>query len=262
VRWTGPTRKPFVRDGLRLALTTFTVLPLPPGRVDRATARLAMVLAPAVGALLGLVLAVVALGLSALGAPGLVLGGAAVGLGAALTRGLHLDGLADTVDGLGSYTARPRALAIMRSPEVGPFGVVAIVLAVLIQAGAIAGIATRPALAVLAGLVTGLATGRLAVTWACRRGMAAARPDGLGALVAGTTQTLELALGLVAVALVAVPAVPDRPWQGPLAVLVGLGASVVVHRHAVSRLGGITGDVLGALVEIAQTVTLVGLSFG
>jgi adenosylcobinamide-GDP ribazoletransferase len=251
-----------VRDGLRLALTTFTVLPLQPGRVDRATARLAMMLAPAVGALLGLVLGAVALGLAALHPPALVLGGLIVALGAMLTRGLHLDGLADTVDGLGSYTAQPRALAIMRSPEVGAFGVVAVVLAVLIQAGAMAGIAERSALAALAGMVAGLANGRLAITWACRRGMPAARPDGLGALVAGTTRPAELWLGVALVALVAVLAVPGRPWQGPVAVLVGLAATLVVHRHAVRRLGGTTGDVLGALVEIGQTVTLVGVSFG
>jgi adenosylcobinamide-GDP ribazoletransferase len=250
-----------VPDGLRLALTTFTVLPLTSGRVDRAAARIAMVLAPAVGALLGLVIGLVVYLLAALHAPALVLGGLAVGLGAALTRGLHLDGLADTVDGLGSYTAPPQTLAIMRSPEVGPFGVVAIVVAIVLQAGAFAAIAARPVLALLAATVAGLATGRLAVTWACRRGMAAARPDGLGALVVGTTRALDLGLGLLGVMLVALLAVPGRPWQGPLAVLAGLGATVLVHRHAVRRVGGTTGDVLGALVEIGQTVALVGLSF-
>jgi adenosylcobinamide-GDP ribazoletransferase len=250
-----------VPEGLRLALTTFTVLPLAPGRVDRSAARVAMILAPVVGALLGLVAGLVILVLRALDAPVLVLAGLAVALGAALTRGLHLDGLADTADGLGSYTATPRALAIMRSPEVGPFGVVAIVFAILLQVGALTGIAGRPVLALLASVVAGLATGRLAVTWACRRGVAAARPDGLGALVVGTTRRLDLALGCLGVALVAIPAVPGRPWQGPLAVLVGLGATVLVHRHATKRLGGTTGDVLGALVEIGQTATLVGLSF-
>jgi adenosylcobinamide-GDP ribazoletransferase len=251
-----------VGEGLRLALTTFTVAPLRPGRVDRPTARWAMALAPLVGALLGLVLGLGALGLRAWGAPALVLGGIVVGLGAVLTRGLHLDGLADTVDGLGSYTDRPRALGIMKSPEVGPFGVVALALTLLIQAGAVGALAGRPAIGLLASLVAALGTGRLAVTWACRRGVPAARPDGLGSLVAGTTLVPELVLGLLAVMVVAVAAVPARPWQGPLAVAAGLGATLPVHRHAVRRLGGITGDVLGALVEVGQTVALVGLSFG
>jgi adenosylcobinamide-GDP ribazoletransferase len=251
-----------VRDGFRLALTTFTVAPLAPGRVDRPTARWAMALAPLVGALLGLVLGLAASGLRAWGAPALVLGGLTIGLGAVLTRALHLDGLADTVDGLGSYTDRYRALSIMRSPEAGPFGVVAIALTLLIQAGAVGALAGRPAVGMVAGLVAALATGRLAVTWACRRGVPAARPDGLGSLVASTTLVPELVLGLLGVMAVALAAVPERPWQGPLAVCAGLGATLPVHRHAVRRLGGITGDVLGALVELGQTMALVGLSFG
>src|SRR2546421_759741 len=177
-----------MRDGVRLALTTFTIAPLRAGRVDRAAARVALALAPAVGALLGLVLAGVALGLRALHAPGIVLGGVVVAVGALLTRGLHLDGLADTVDGLGSYAGRERALDIMRSPEVGPFGVVALVMVVLIQAGAIAVVP-------VAGLVAAVATGRLAATGACLRGIPAARPAAPGALGAGTVRWPEAAVG-------------------------------------------------------------------
>jgi adenosylcobinamide-GDP ribazoletransferase len=251
-----------VLDGLRLGLTTFTVAPLPPGRVDRAAARVAMASAPLIGALLGAGLGGLALALRAGHAPGLVLGAGCVALGAMLTRGLHLDGLADTVDGLGSYAGRERALAIMRSPEVGPFGVAALVLIVLLQAGAVAGLATRSPMAMLFGLATGLSTGRLVATWACRQGVPAARPDGLGALVAGTIRFPELALVSLCIATLAVAAVPDRPWQGPLVVGCGLGAGLLAHRHALARLGGITGDVLGALVEIGQTVTLIGLVLG
>ena len=241
-----------MRDGLRLALTTFTIVPLRGGRIDRSTARVAMALAPAVGALLGVVLGGVALGLRALHAPGPVLGGVVVAVGALLTRGLHLDGLADTVDGLGSYAGRERALAVMRSPEVGPFGVVALVLVVLVQAGAI------PAVP-FAGLVAAVATGRLAATAGCLRGIPAARPDGLGALVAGTVRTPELVIGGLAVAAIAAAAGPVR---GPLAVLAGLAAALLVLGHARRRLGGITGDVLGAAIEVTTTVAAVGLAIG
>ncbi len=240
-----------MRDGLRLALTTFTIVPLRTGRVDRRTARVAMALGPLVGGLLGLALGGAALGLRALHAPGLVLGGVVVGLGALLTRGLHLDGLADTVDGLGSYAGRDRALEIMREPDVGPFGVVALVLTLLIQAGAVGALA-RP----VVPLVAALATGRLAAMAACRRGVPAARPDGLGSLVAGTVRVPELAVAVLAVGALGVAA---AGWRGPVAVLAGLGAALVLLWHARRRLGGITGDVLGALVEVAQTVTLVVL---
>ncbi|GAA5184125.1 hypothetical protein GCM10023322_24900 [Rugosimonospora acidiphila] len=249
-------------DGARLALTTFSVLPLRAGRVDRASAGVAMAGAPLVGGLLGAVLAGVALGLRELAAPALVLGAATVALGLALTRGLHIDGLADTVDGLGSYADRDRALQITKSPEVGPFGVAAIVLSLLVQAAGVAALAGRPATAALVGIVVATATGRLAVAWACRRGVPAARPEGLGALVAGTVGVASAVAGTLAVAALAVLAVPARPWQGPLAVLLAVGGSALVRRHAVRRLGGITGDVLGALVEVATGVAYLVLVLG
>src|SRR5437868_15248192 len=116
------------RDGARLALTTFTVAPVRPGRIDRRTAGIAMSLAPLVGAALGAVLAGAGLGLRWLGAPALVAGAVTVALGVLLTRGLHVDGLADTADGFGSYRGPEGALEIMKKPDVGPFGVAAVVL--------------------------------------------------------------------------------------------------------------------------------------
>ncbi|GAA3746025.1 adenosylcobinamide-GDP ribazoletransferase [Plantactinospora mayteni] len=240
--------------GGRLALTTFTVAPLRAGRVDRASAGTAMTLAPLVGALLGLLLAGVLGGLGAI-APPLVAGGVTVAVAALLTRGLHLDGLADTVDALGSYRSGDEALRIMRQPDVGPFGVTALLLVLLLQAASFAALAARPWTA----LAAGAATGRLAVSWACRRGVPAARPEGLGALVAGTVGPAAL-VGLSAgVALLAVPAVPGRPWQGPLAVAVALAGTLLLVRHVVRRLGGITGDVLGAVVELGSTLFYLGV---
>jgi adenosylcobinamide-GDP ribazoletransferase len=214
-----------------------------------------MALAPAVGAAVGAATALVVLLLGILDAPPLVTGGTAVAMGALLTRGLHLDGLADTADALGSYRPRGAALEIMKKPDIGPFGVVVVVLVLLLQAAAIAGLAGRGP-AVLAALVTAGAAGRLAATWACRRGVASARPEGLGALVAGTVGPPALAAGTAAVGAVALAAVPGRPWQGPLAVGIALAVVQLLVRHAVRRLGGITGDVLGAIVEIATAVVL------
>ncbi|WP_229400326.1 adenosylcobinamide-GDP ribazoletransferase [Micromonospora okii] len=245
--------------GVRLALGTFTVLPVRAGRVDRAAAGTAMALAPAVGALLGAALAGVLLLLSAGTAP-LLAAGVTVGVAALLTRGLHLDGLADTVDALGSYRRGPAALEIMKKPDVGPFGVVALVVVLLVQTAALAELAGRSWPAALAAVVTATAAGRLAVALACRRGVPAARPEGLGALVAGTVGPVALALGAVAVAAVAVAAVPGRAWQGPVAVLAALAVAALLLRHVVRRLGGITGDVLGAAVEVVTTLVYVGLA--
>ena len=239
------------RDGLRLALTTFTVAPVRAGRVDRATAGTAMAVAPLIGAALGAVLGTVLLA----SVPRLLAGVLVVALAALLTRGLHLDGLADTVDALGSYRSREAALDVMRRPDIGPFGVVALVVTLLAQASALSAVPS-PVVAV----AVAMATGRLAAVWACRRGVPAARPDGLGALVAGTVGAPTLALNTAAVALLAVVAVPGRPWQGPAAVAAALAIALLVTYHAVRRFGGITGDVLGALVEIGTTVALFGLA--
>ncbi|MBQ1072892.1 adenosylcobinamide-GDP ribazoletransferase [Micromonospora sp. C31] len=245
-------------DGTRLALTTFTTLPVRAGRIDRAVAGTAMALAPAVGALLGVVLAGILLLLGEF-APPLVAAAVTVGAGALLTRGLHLDGLADTVDALGSYRRGAAALEIMKKPDVGPFGVVALVVVLLVQTAALAELAGRSWPAVLAAVVAAGAAGRLGVAAACRRGIPAARPEGLGALVAGTVGPVALAAGAVAVALPALAAVPGRPWQGPLAVAVALAVAVGLLRHVVRRLGGVTGDVLGATVEVVTTLAYLGV---
>jgi adenosylcobinamide-GDP ribazoletransferase len=249
-----------VLDGLRLAVTTFTVLPVRGGRVDRRVAGTAVAVAPLVGVVLGAVLAGLAVGLRAVGVPVPVLAVAVVAAGVLATRALHLDGLADTADGLGSYAGADRALEIMKRSDIGPFGVVAVLLVLAGQLGAVGALAHRPAVPLVATLAAAYGTGRLAVTWACRRGVPAARPDGLGALVAGTVAWPVALAGTVALAALSVPAVPGRPWLGPVAVLVVVGGTALLVRHAVRRLGGITGDVLGGCVELGTTFALAVLS--
>lgn len=239
--------------GVRLSISTLTVLPVRVGRVDRSAAAVAMSVAPAVGALLGLMLAAILWLLREAHTPGLLAAAVTVAAAALLTRGLHLDGLADTVDALGSYRRGDAALEIMRKSDIGPFGVAAIALTLLIQASAL------PALPLVAVIVA-FAAGRVAVPLACRRGVPAARPEGLGALVAGTVPLPVAVLGAALVVAAGAAATPGRPWQGPIAVVVSLAAALVTVRHAVRRFGGITGDVLGAAVEVATTVALIGLS--
>jgi adenosylcobinamide-GDP ribazoletransferase len=246
--------------GLRLAVATLTVAPVRVDQIDRAAAAVAMSLAPAVGLALGVIAAAVGVGLYALGAPLLLAAVGTVATPAVLTRGLHLDGLADTADGLGSYADRETALAIMRKPDIGPFGVVTLVLVLLTQVAAATAVLARPWPSAAAGVVAAVAAGRVAIAVACRRGVPPARPDGLGALVAGTVPMMACVLAGLVVAAVAVPAVPGHPWQGPLAVALAVLAVLALVRHATSRLGGITGDVLGAVTEVAVTVTYCVLS--
>ncbi len=278
-------------NGLRLSVTLLTVIPLRgetngdtaspratgtpatpvPSPLAPATVAAAMAWAPAVGLLLGIIAAAILLAVDhPLGAGPLTAAVLAVATLAVASRGLHLDGLADLADGLGSGKPAPAALAIMRRSDIGPLGTVTLVLTLLLQVAALGHAESAGHGRGVAALIAAAITSRLALTWACRRGVAAARPDGLGALVAGSVSpaipaVTTLAALTTAVAAVVVSATVTGEPLGrtlPLAVLAGLGAAFVLERHAVRRLGGITGDVLGALAEVAATVTLVVAAMG
>ncbi|MEU5673836.1 adenosylcobinamide-GDP ribazoletransferase, partial [Micromonospora sp. NPDC047753] len=85
------------------------------------------------------------------------------------------------------------------------------------------------------------------------------RHPGAVGTIAGTVGPVAVAAGAVAVVLLAVPAVPGRPWQGPLAVVAATAVALPLLNHVVRRLGGITGDVLGATVEVVTTLVYLGL---
>jgi adenosylcobinamide-GDP ribazoletransferase len=242
--------------GPRMAVTLLTAVPLPnTGRPvppdDESAWRAAMIWAPFVGLGLGAVGAGVLQLFGHLLRAGPLLGSVLVIGGLALlTRGLHLDGLADLADGLGSGRPAAAALDIMKRSDLGPFGAMTLVLILLIQVTALAR-ADLAGRGYAALLVAGLGS-RLAFTWACRRGVPAARGAGLGARVAGTVHPLAAA-ALTAAAL------GFAAWLGVIFIIslaAGLAAAELLTRLAVRRLGGITGDVLGAAAEIALAVSL------
>jgi adenosylcobinamide-GDP ribazoletransferase len=247
---------------LRVALSLFTVIPAGTGgALAEGDAVRAVRWLPAVGLLLGAIGAgaIACVDAGGFSAPRRLLGAAlAIVLLALLTGGLHLDGLADTADGLGSRRPAADALAIMRRSDVGPFGIAALVLVLLIQVAALASIPRMPLAA--GSLVLATVTGRVAVVVAT--GSPAARPGGFGALVAGRTTARERAvsvalLGCAVVAGGFATAGAELAVRGLIAALAGLLAGGLVRRTASRRLGGMTGDVFGAIVEVSTAAVLV-----
>ena len=179
----------------RLAVGTLTVIPVrPPG--GRGPARRGP--GDAAGAARGAAArrsAAVRAGLAGrlTGWPPLLAGLVVVAVLALGTRALHLDGLADTVDGLGSGRDRERALEIMRRGDVGPMGVVALLLVLGGQAVAARALGSGVDGAALLAVV--IAASRAALLVGCRAGVPAARPGGLGAAVAGRWRPLVLVGG-------------------------------------------------------------------
>ncbi|WP_333753278.1 adenosylcobinamide-GDP ribazoletransferase [Streptomyces sp. IBSBF 2394] len=253
-------------DGLRFAFGTLTVLPVKVTRWDRPAARGGMLWAPLAGLTVGVLAAGVGLLLLALGAETLLAGVATAAVPALLTRGLHLDGLADTADGLGSGKPAEDALRIMKQSDIGPFGVLTLLFALLAQVAALAqaydGSWTRGALAA----VVSATAARLALTTAARAGVPAARPEGLGAAVAGVVP-VGGALAVAAVVTLAGAAAgaflgPHDALRTALAVGCAVTAAELLLRHCVRRFGGVTGDVFGGVAETAATTALVVLALG
>ncbi|HEV7726211.1 MAG TPA: adenosylcobinamide-GDP ribazoletransferase [Modestobacter sp.] len=213
--------------------------------------------------LVGLVLGALAAAAGWLGARyGTPLVGSVLALAvlAALTRGLHLDGLADTADGLGPLRGRERALEVMRAGDVGPFGVVTLVLTLLLQAACLAGL-----LAVDGGwlaLPVAVVAARLAMARTGLRGVAVAEGSSLGRTVAGTVSGAWLAGEVLVTAAVVLGAAvllglgPAGGAQLLGAAALGWAAAEALYRRARARLGGVNGDVMGAMGEVTTTAAL------
>ncbi|MFF4094204.1 adenosylcobinamide-GDP ribazoletransferase [Streptomyces sp. NPDC001834] len=253
--------------GPRFAFGTLTVIPVRVTRWDRDTARAGMLCAPLAGLVVGVLAAAAGAAPLLLGSGPLLAAVASAAVPAALTRGLHLDGLADTADGLGSGKPADEALRVMKRSDIGPFGVITLLFVLLAQVAVLQQLYGQGwAHGAVAAVVAAVAA-RLALTLASRRGVPAARPEGLGAAVAGTVPAAgAVAAGVVVIAACAGAGAPLGGYGAAahhaLAVLAALTVAHVLLRHCVRRFGGVTGDVFGALAETAATTALVVLALG
>jgi adenosylcobinamide-GDP ribazoletransferase len=254
-------------EGAWLSLGTLSVLPARvPATVDRSVGGRAMVLAPVVGVVIGSVAAgVVALVQLVRPDADLLTAVLAVLVVAGLSGALHLDGLADFADALGSRRDRETMLRIMKQSDIGPFGVVSIVGVLLVDVAALT-TCIQAGFGWQAALIATTAS-RLTLPWSCRTTVPAARPDGLGAVVAatvrpGTAAAATIAVLAAALALTWLTTSPDllRLAGAAAAVLLAVGAALATTRRAHTALGGTTGDVLGAAIELALPVAFLTLA--
>lgn len=239
--------------GLRGAIQFLTRIPAPTpvaGRLDAAVAWF-----PTVGAIIGAITAAVVLAASQVLTMS-VAAALAVLVGVLITGAFHEDGLADVADAFAGGWSVEERLRILNDPRHGTYGVAALGGSLIIRILAVAALAPTVA---AAGLIAAHTLARtLAV--ASMRASRLARPDGLGAGYVSSVSTPRI---LMAVASgVAITTVVIGWWVIPATVVaaVAAGAMVVLARR---RIGGLSGDVLGAIeqiAEIAVLVTVVGLA--
>jgi adenosylcobinamide-GDP ribazoletransferase len=165
----------------------------------------------------------------------------------ALTGGLHLDGLADCCDGLLATTSRERRLEILRDPRLGSFGTIGLMLALLIKTLAAAAV---PPFALLIAPVWA----RWLLLWAARQPQA--RMEGMGASFAAAV-TLEVIMIAAALPLLLLLLSNGHALIGALLALL---AMLMLVRLARQRLGGITGDIYGLVVEVSEVIMLLAFA--
>lgn len=183
----------------------------------------------------------------------------AVALGVLTTGALHEDGLADVADGFGGGASPERRLEIMRDSRIGAYGGVALVLALALRIGALATLLDRTGAGAAVGLVLAAVLSRVAAL-APMAMLPPARPGGLSAAVGRPSRAatgIATGLGLL-VALLALPfGLPPSGVAGM--VLLAALASLAVTRIARERIGGQTGDVIGACQQVSEIAALLAL---
>jgi adenosylcobinamide-GDP ribazoletransferase len=204
---------------------------------------------PVVGGLIGAAVGGVAAGLGEV-VPTTVAAAVAVLFGIAITGAFHEDGLADSADALVGGWTREQRLEILADPRHGSYGVAALCGSIVLRVVAVAVLAPAAA---FAGLVAAHALGRGAAV-AAMGVVPLAKPDGLGAGYArSVTRPRAVTAGVVAVG---VATLTTGWWVGPLAAA-AVASAVLVAYFAWRAIGGITGDVLGAIEQLAECAVLV-----
>lgn len=177
---------------------------------------------------------------------------AVVGAAAVVTGGLHEDGLADTADGIGGGTSPERRLEIMADSAIGAFGVLALILVVSGRVMALSAIISTGV--VFAPVVAAAALSRLPMVL-MMQALPPVRPDGLSARVGAPGRATVWWAVIVAV-LIGAFCLGGGVFMALIAVAIAAGAMAYV---ASSRIGGQTGDILGATQQLSELAVLAAI---
>ena len=229
------------------ALGFLTIIPVPSdASLNLEDLGRAAVWFPLVGALIGALVALIRIGLDRLFSLQIsaVLSVAAWIL---LTGSLHLDGLADSYDGLLNSSTPERRLEIMKDPRLGTFGAVGLILTMVLKISVLSNLPVNLNLLVIP---LAASTARWLLLWSAYQ--PAARQGGIGASFKQGVQRVDI----VKAAIIPLVLMILCGWRGLAALLLGCFTSLVIYRSARVRLGGVTGDIFGFMVETVEVVIL------
>jgi adenosylcobinamide-GDP ribazoletransferase len=239
---------------MRSVLVATAFLTRLPVRIEATAAdvRVATRWFPLVGATLGVTAAVLSLALARANVPALLAATLLTACGAWVTGAMHLDGLADMADGFGGGRSKDDVLRIMRDPRVGSFGAVALIVVIGLKIAALATLIERQVGAgalIVAPTLSRWSVAALGAWLPYARaegglGEAATNQDGVSGLVVATSIAIAVSAGAAGTEALAL-------WVSMVTVVVAIG------RSTARRIGGITGDVFGASVELSETAVLV-----
>jgi len=239
-----------VRDFLR-ALSFLTILPVGQNRLpgEKELAR-SMAFFPLVGIVIGLILST-GYYLFSLFLPRSIILWSIVGLLAFLTRGLHLDGFADTMDGLASGGSKERILEVMRDSRIGAFGVINLIFLI---GGKYLALDQISNVSLPYSLILMAAMGRNSMVLVCFRSPYARPGEGLAKPFAEYLGYRETALSLAMAFGIALLAMGVKG----ILVFLAIGLFSLGYRYFfIKKLAGVTGDVLGGANELSELLCLI-----
>lgn len=234
----------------------YTILPVPQVEWNERSLRYAAAFLPAAGILTAAAEWLLFCLFHRTGMSSVFFGVSACGMSALITGGIHIDGLIDTSDALGSYGSREKKLAILDDPHTGAFGVAGAALCFLMVSGAMAELYGRVSAAEFAAVVTVFPLSRAGIA-ACIVRMKLSKERGLLWTFASGASKTGTVLSAIVVGMGCMAAVFALfGWSGVIPAAGFLLFFVYFQRLAQSRFGGLSGDLCGWFIEMSQLVML------